>query len=67
MNWANQYGISHPVVADPGFAETGQYLYAASNFNGSFYLPNMQLLSQGGVVVYSNEYLTHNQILSVLP
>ena len=74
MGWVNQYGITHPVVVDGdqngdgyAFDETANYLFASANFNGSFALPNMQLLSQGRVVVYSNTYVTQNQILSALP
>ena len=67
MQFANQNGIAHPVVADPGFSETGNYLYASSSFNGSFYLPNMQLLSSGMVVVKSNDYVNESDVLNNLP
>ena len=67
MQWANDYGADHPVVADPGFNETAQYLYASSSFNGSFYLPNMQLLSAGRVVEKSNDWIYQSDIQAVLP
>ena len=60
--WANQYNLTHPVVADPGFNETVQYLYGDPNFNGSFGLPNMQLLSSGMVVRVSNDWVYQSDI-----
>ena len=67
MQWANQYGITHPVVVDPNFNETSQYLFADPSFNGSFYLPNMQLLAPGRVVTISNDWVTLSDIQQVLP
>ena len=67
MQWANSHGANHPIVVDPGFNQTVQYLYAAPGFNGSFYLPNMQLLSPGMVVEKSNTQLQLNQVLAHLP
>ena len=67
MQWATQYGITHPVVADPNFDETAQYLFADPNFNGQFYLPNMQLLSPGRVVAISNGWVNQSNIQQVLP
>ena len=66
MQWASDYGISHPVVSDPGFAETAQYLYADPNYNGMFYLPNMQLLSPGMVVEISNGWISQNDFMGFL-
>ena len=74
QQWANDYGITHPVVADGdangdgyAFDETVNYLFADPNFNGSFYLPNMQLLVQGRVVAYSNTQLSEGDIVNALP
>ncbi len=67
MQWANDYGLNHPVVADPGFNVTAQYLWASPSFNGSFYLPNMQLLSSGMVVIESNTWLYESQVVDSLP
>ena len=66
QSWANQYNLTHPVVADPGFNETAQYLYGDPNFNGSFGLPNMQLLSSGMVIRGSNTWIVESQIVSWL-
>ena len=67
MQWANTYGLTHPVVADPGFAETALYLSADPNFNGTFYLPNMQLLAQDRVVHISNGWAYLYDVQQVLP
>ena len=67
MDWANTYGITHPVVADSSFNEAVSYLWANPNFNGSIGLPNMQLLSPGMVVELSNEWPSQGTIVSYLP
>ena len=64
--WANQYNLTHPVVADPGFNETAQYLWGDPNFNGSFGLPNMQLLSSGMVIRASNDWVYQSDITNWL-
>ena len=67
MDWANTYGITYPIVTDPEFGETLQYLSADSFFDGNIGLPNMQLLSSGMVVEISNGWLSENTIVSYLP
>ena len=67
MSWANQFGITHPVVADPNFDQTAQYLFADPNFNGSFGLPSMQLLGPLRVVYKSNTFVDNSDIQQVLP
>jgi hypothetical protein len=74
MQWANSYGITHPVVADGdmngdgyNFDETINYLFASPDFDGSFFLPNMQLLAPGLVVQASNTIVSEQQIVNVLP
>ena len=64
--WANTYGLTHPVVADPGFDVTAQYLFADPNFSGSFGLPNMQLLSPGMVVEMSNTWVSQSDFMPYL-
>ena len=66
QQWANDYGLSHPVLADVNFDVTAGYMFANSSFNGSIALPNMQLLSGGMVVETSNDYLSDSQILSYI-
>ena len=67
MDWANTYGITHPVVVDAGFNETVQYLWANPEFTGTIGLPNMQLLSSGMVVELSNSWPSDSYIVSFLP
>ena len=67
MQWANSFGIEHPVVADGGFAETANYLWADPSFDGMIYLPNMQLLSEGMVVEMSNTWVGESDVLTHLP
>ena len=67
MYWANTYGLTHPVVADPGFNETVQYLWANPQFDGTIGLPNMQLLSPGMVVELTNSWPSESYIVSYLP
>ena len=74
QQWANDYGLTHPVLADGdsngdgySFDETVNYLFADPNFDGSFYLPNMQLLVQGRVVLRSNTQLSQQDIINALP
>ena len=50
QEWANSYNLTHPVLADPGYAEILKYLRADPNFSGSIGLPTMQLLSPGMIV-----------------
>ena len=67
QEWANDYGITHPVLADPGFGELVNYLYADPSFNGSFGLPNMELLSPGMQVEIINGYVGASDIEAYLP
>ena len=67
MDWANTYGITHPVVSDSGFNEAVQYLWANPQFTGTIGLPNMQLLSSGMVVEFSNSWPSESDIVSFLP
>ena len=64
--WANTFGLTHPVVADPGFDVTAQYLFADPNFSGSFGLPNMQLLSPGMIVERSNTWIDQSDFMPYL-
>ena len=66
QQWASDFGTTHPVLADVDFYTTANYLWANSDFNGNFYLPNMQLLSQGMVVEVSNTQLYESQIVSYI-
>ena len=64
--WANRYNLTHPVVADPDFDETVQYLWGDPDFSGGFGLPNMQLLSSGMVIRASNDWVSQSDIVNWL-
>lgn len=66
QEWATYFELTHPVLADVDFYTTANYLWANADFNGNFYLPNMQLLSQGMVVEVSNSQLSESQIVSYI-
>jgi hypothetical protein len=66
MQWASDYGLTHPVVADPGFSEYVNYLWADPGFTGNFGLPNMVLLSPGLQVEYSNSSFGTAEIEALL-
>ncbi|MEC7984288.1 MAG: hypothetical protein VX278_03935 [Myxococcota bacterium] len=67
MEWANEYGSTHPVVADPNTAYTLEFIYASPTFDGYIYYPNMQLLSPGRVIEIADGWVSEGNILSVLP
>ena len=66
QQWALDFGITHPVLADVGFNTTAGYLLSSASYSGSFYLPNMQLLSEGQVVEVSNDQLYESEIISYI-
>jgi len=73
QSWANDYGLTHPVLADGdlngdgyNFDVTVGYLFANPTFNGTFGLPNMQLLSSGMRVEASNDRLQMSDITPFL-
>ena len=53
QSWANQHGLTHPVLADPGFNEAWRYISTESS--GSFFLPNKQILAPGMMIISVNE------------
>lgn len=66
QQWASDYGLSHPVLADDGFGFSVNYMWANPTFAGSIALPNMQLLSNGMVVETSNDRLSSSEIISYI-
>jgi hypothetical protein len=66
QDWANTYNLTHPVLADPGYAEILPYLYADPNFNGTIGLPNMQLLAPGMVVDKVNIRIERSDIEALI-
>lgn len=66
QQWATDYGLSHPVLADDGFGFSVNYMWANPTFTGSIALPNMQLLSNGMVVETSNDRLSSSEVISYI-
>lgn len=64
--WASNFGLSHPVAADPGFAVA--YNYIGTTGATSIALPNQQLIGPGMEVLKVNEFMiSHSEIASHLP
>jgi peroxiredoxin len=62
QDWANSFGIDHPVVADPGFSVASRFVTG-----GTLYLPSTSLLGEGAVVLLRDRALSTNDIVSALP
>ena len=61
QQWAQTFGLTHPVVADANWGVT--VTYAGSSFG----LPSMDQLGPGAVVIRRNTWVTEPQIVSALP
>lgn len=59
--WADTFGLTHPVVADAGWGVTMQY----AGFSWS--MPSMHQLAPGGVVVRKKTVVSEAQIEAELP
>ena len=66
QEWANSYNITHPVLADSGFAETLNYLRADPSFTGSIGLPTKQLLAPGMIVNMVDEQVQRVDVESLI-
>jgi hypothetical protein len=61
QEWANAFGITHPVVSDGGWGVTVR-------FTGySFALPAMHQMAPGMEILRINTWVTENQVQSALP
>lgn len=65
--WADQYGLTHPVVADADFGVALRFLRADPGFTGSIGLPNLQLLSPGQKVEMVSASVQKQDIEAHLP
>ena len=61
-DWADEFGLSHPVVADPGFGVTTQLVGG-----GGITLPTMHLLGPGAELIFIDQYLTEDHVRTNLP
>ena len=65
VEWANQYGLTFPVLADPN--NTGwNYISTDPNIGNSYGLPNSQLLSPGLKVEKVNGGISESDFLPFL-
>ena len=64
--WADQYGLSHPVLIDGGGSITSKFLNGDPNFTGSYGLPSMHLLDKGMVVDVVNDWVSASQVEALL-
>ena len=60
--WADAYGSTHPVLADPDWGVTCSFLDCSRGFG----LPTMQLLSPGMEVVGTDTHYGEQQLRSQL-
>ena len=65
MSWANNYGITHPVVADANFWEGFNYI--STTGTNQIGLPNMQLLAPGLSVIEVNSVGYYPDFQQYLP
>ena len=63
-DWADSFGITHPVVKDPGFNVTLRYIQTTG---GSFGIPSMTLLQDGAEIVITDGYVDEGTVQSYLP
>ena len=65
-SWAAEFGLTHPVMADPGVSTS--YNYIGTEASGSFALPNLQLIGPGMEVLAVNEsHIPASLVESYLP
>jgi hypothetical protein len=62
MSWADTYGLSHPVVADPNWGVTTRFVTGSS-----IGLPAMHLLGPGAEVLIVNDWVSESDIVAALP
>jgi hypothetical protein len=61
QQWAQTFGLTHPVVADPGWGVTVDYA------GYSFGLPSMHQLGAGAVVLRRGTWVSEQQVVDALP
>ena len=54
--WADNFGLTFPVLADGSFGISGNHIAADPGFDGYIYMPNMQLIGPGMEVIAVNEF-----------
>ncbi len=62
QTWQNNYGVTHPIVADANFSVTTRFVTG-----NSIGLPSTTLLGPGGVVKIANGFVRDSDIEALLP
>lgn len=62
QSWANQLGVTHPVLADPNWEVTTRYLRTSS-----IYLPTESLLGPGAEVIKKDTDVRDSDVRNALP
>lgn len=60
-DWADAYGVTHPVVADAGFGEAQSRSWISGG------IPTYTLIAPGGEVLSADSGYSPSQIESILP
>ncbi len=60
--WADELGVTHPVVADPGMGTTFSFVEG-----GTVLLPSMTLIADGGEILYADEWVGESEVSNNLP
>jgi hypothetical protein len=55
--WADNFGLTFPVLSDGGFGVAANYFWTYPGFDGTVRMPNMQLIGPGMEVLAVNEYM----------
>ncbi|MEN0061125.1 MAG: hypothetical protein AAGA48_03190 [Myxococcota bacterium] len=62
QQWVDRFGLTHPVVADPGFGVGGSFVPG-----GSIGLPSLSLLGPGAEVLIADGRPNSGDVISALP
>lgn len=62
QDWANSFGLTHPVLSDGGWNVTGRFLRSQS-----FSIPTMTLIGEGSEVLLRDTWVSDTQIRNNLP
>jgi len=66
-SWATEFGLTHPVMADPGIATSWNYI-STVDASGSIGLPTLHLIGPGMEVLAVNEgHISASMIEAHLP
>lgn len=65
--WATDYGLNHPVVADADFGVLKRFILPGANGAIEIGLPSFTLLAPGAEVRVANGYVSEAEIEAVLP